>query len=311
MDTIYNQRLDTSAEQGVFPDGISRAIREAAQTECLGDNIEINTLDLRLQNDHVIETVGPPTFCIAVFLEGYGQLSIDNGPTLDIKPGMTVVFHAPVSAKGRTLFLGDHRLHCLDMRFSLDYLCSFGIDSLTRLIPMFQHNCSVADLMMLARPTSTRLMSIAKEIMHCSMTGLARNVFLQAKALEALSQVLAVIEQPDSNQPKLSKIDQIKVQQAIQLIDQDYQSPWTISRLAREVGLNERKLKTGFHRLVQSTVHNYLEETRLNEAKTLLAQGSKVTDVAMAVGYANPSHFAKRFKQRFDIAPSQWNLRQE
>lgn len=308
MDTIYNRSLSNAESKDVFRDNVSREIREAAQSEQLGGNIEINTLDLRLKEDHIIETEGPPTFCIAVFLDGYGQLSIDQGPPLNIEPGMTVVFHAPVSANGRTLFLGNHRLHCLDMRYSPEYLCSFGVDSLTRLIPMFQHNCSVADFMMLARPTSARLLSIAKEIMNCSMTGLARNVFLQAKALEALSQVLEVLEQPDTNQPKLSKADQQKVQQAIQLIDQEYQAAWTIPRLAREVGLNERKLKTGFHRLVQSTVHNYLEETRLNAARTLLADGAKVTDVAMAVGYANPSHFAKRFKQRFDTSPSQWAL---
>lgn len=306
MDTIYTEALNFDQPLTTLSSRFPQQLQAATKSELASDDIQINTLDLQLQQDHLIETAGPPTFCIAIFFDGRGALSIENGPQLAIEPGMTVVFHAPDSIRGRTLFQQNSHLHCLDLRFSPDYLCSLGVDSLTRLIPMFQQNCSVADVMMLARPTSAKLMTIAQSIMQCDIGGLARNVFLQAKALEALAYVLSEFEQPDMHLAKLSKADQQKVKRAIQLLDQQYQNSWTIANLSKEVGLNERKLKSGFHRLVQSTVHNYLEQARLNAAKQLLQQGDKVIDVALAVGYANPSHFAKRFKQRFAMSPRQW-----
>lgn len=302
MDTIYSR----SGQFDSAPGGIDQAIRAATHTEQLNDHIQINTLKMELIENQVIDAKGPPTFCIAVFMDGYGQLTIENGPALQIEPGMAVVFHAPQSVHGRTIFYGDNQLYCLDLRFSPAWLCSFGVSSLSRMIPLFQHNCSVEDIMMLARPASARLMAIAREILDCPMTGLARTIFLQAKALEALAQVLATLEPPAEHHPQLNRPDHQKIRQAIQLLDQHYAVPWTIARLAREVGINERKLKSGFHQLAQSTVHNYLEEVRLNAAKEMLEQGDKVIDVALAVGYATSSHFTKRFRQRFDMVPSQW-----
>ena len=270
MDTIYSQD-PTATEREQFLRQATPSVRQAAQSELVGGNIQLNTLDLWVAEDQVIEAQGPATFCIAVFLEGRGQLSIKDGPQLAIEPGMTVVFHAPQPTFGSTLFLGDHQLHCLDIRYSLDFLSSVGVDSLQRLVPMFQQDCSVANVTMLARPTSSRLMGIAKDILSCSMQGLARSVYLQGKSLEALAQVLEVLEPVSDNQPRLSKQDRQRVQQAISLLDQQFQVPWTIARLAREVGINERKLKSGFHQLVQSTVHSYLEGNRLNAARDLLS----------------------------------------
>lgn len=302
MKTIYTSNLVPSLNTAIAQSAISKNI----VTEQVGGNLQISTLDFHLDEEKVMHFEGPATFCIAVFLNGSGELSIDSGKALKIEPNMTVVFHSSENVKGRTVFAADSHLHCLDMRYSLEYLSSFGLANLDLLIPMFEHNHSVASITMLAKPTSIKLKMIVKDILECEMTGVARSLYLQGKGLEALAYILNNLEQRSAAKVKLSRQDHLKVQQAIKLLEQHYEQPWTIARLSKEVGLNQSKLKQGFHLAVQSTVHNYLEEVRLRTAQQLLEQGNKVIDVCIATGYSNPSHFSKRFKQRFTVKPSQW-----
>ena len=277
-------------------------------TEQVGDHLQISTLDFILNTQREIHSEGPATFCIAIFLDGKGELSIDSGKALPIKADMTVVFHSTEPVSGRTVFAADSRIHCLDFRYSLEYLSTFGVAKLDRIIPMFEKNHSVAKVTMLAKKTSFKLKLITREILDCDMKGIARSLFLQGKALEVLAHILSGFEHTESPL-KLSKADQEKIQRAITLLEELFDQPWTIASLAQSVGLNQSKLKQGFHLAVQSTMHNYLEEVRLTTAQHLLEQGHKVIDVCLATGYSTPSHFSKRFKQRFSIKPSQWKSR--
>ncbi|NYZ13884.1 helix-turn-helix domain-containing protein [Azospirillum sp. RWY-5-1] len=46
--------------------------------------------------------------------------------------------------------------------------------------------------------------------------------------------------------------------------------------------------------------------TRVDCAARLLRDGQSVTEAALAAGYANPSHFAKRFRLRHGQPPRAW-----
>lgn len=302
MKTIYTDNLFPIINKEISTSSASQEII----TEQLGENLQISTLDFHLSKEKVMHFEGPATFCIAVFIDGNGELSIDAGKVLKIQPNMTVVFHSNSVVRGRTVFSADSHLHCLDLRYSLDFLSSFGLVNLDQLIPMFEHNHSVAAVTMLARPTSIKLKIIAKDIISCQMTGVARSLYLQGKGLEALAYIMSNFEKRHATKVKLSRQDHLKIQQAIKFLELEYDQPWTIALLAKQVGLNQSKLKQGFRLAVQSTVHNYLQEIRLSTAQHLLEQGNKVIDVCIATGYSNPSHFSKRFKQRFLVKPSQW-----
>jgi AraC-like DNA-binding protein len=151
------------------------------------------------------------------------------------------------------------------------------------------------------------LQRIAQEVLACRMSGAARRIFLQSKALELLAYVIASCDAQPPSPVGLTRRDRVRVQQADELLCQRYSDPWTIASLAREVGLNERKLKQGFRQLLGRTVHDHLERTRISAAQSLLAEGGLgVTETALAVGYSNPSHFAKIFKRSVGISPSRW-----
>jgi AraC-like DNA-binding protein len=168
-------------------------------------------------------------------------------------------------------------------------------------------DCSVGDVLLLGRPTSAPLAALAREIFSCRYVGSPRRLYLRAKVVEALAHVTAEARELDPAAQQLSRRDRDRIKSAQQLLATRYSERWTISTLAREVGLNERKLKLGFRLAVGRTIIAYLEDQRLAAAAALLADdGSSVTDVAYSVGYRNLSFFAKRFQNRYGLPPRAW-----
>ncbi|MFP4069001.1 MAG: helix-turn-helix transcriptional regulator [Opitutales bacterium] len=78
----------------------------------------------------------------------------------------------------------------------------------------------------------------------------------------------------------------------------------SLADLSRRFHLNEFKLKGGFKALHGTTVFGYLRERRLEAAaRRLRDPRAGVLETALAVGYSNPSHFARNFKARFGLLP--------
>ncbi len=83
----------------------------------------------------------------------------------------------------------------------------------------------------------------------------------------------------------------------------------SLAGLSRRFHLNECKLKRDFKALHGITVFGYLRECRLEKAARHLRESNAgVLETALAVGYSNPSHFARNLKARFGLLPKayQW-----
>ena len=77
--------------------------------------------------------------------------------------------------------------------------------------------------------------------------------------------------------------------------------------LARQVGLNDYKLKLGFRQMLGTTVFGYLHQCRMEQARHLLAtKDVTVTEVVRAVGYSNRGHFAAAFKRKYGVTPREF-----
>jgi AraC family transcriptional regulator len=80
-----------------------------------------------------------------------------------------------------------------------------------------------------------------------------------------------------------------------------------LDRLATQAGLS----KFHFHRLFKSAMGvspaHYHIDLRMDVARRLLRETKKsVVEVALDVGYANPSHFAKLFRRQTGLSPSDY-----
>ncbi|MEM9985005.1 MAG: helix-turn-helix transcriptional regulator [Bacteroidota bacterium] len=81
----------------------------------------------------------------------------------------------------------------------------------------------------------------------------------------------------------------------------------TVSHLSTEFFMSESTLLRTLKRLTGLSPAQYLKEIRLNRARFLLERGEvrSIGEVTSEVGYGSPRSFARSFKKRYGITPSQ------
>ncbi len=96
--------------------------------------------------------------------------------------------------------------------------------------------------------------------------------------------------------PKLSSV--------IQMMENNIEEPKSPSLLAKEVGMSTRQLERLFRRYLNRSPKRYYMELRLQKARNLLMQTDmSVINVALACGFASPSHFSKCYRAQYSITP--------
>ncbi len=81
----------------------------------------------------------------------------------------------------------------------------------------------------------------------------------------------------------------------------------SLAALAALVGMDERGFTGAFRDAFGVSPWQYVMRARLDEAARLLWYGEEpVTEVALATGFASPSHFATAFARRFGVPPSRY-----
>jgi AraC-like DNA-binding protein len=99
------------------------------------------------------------------------------------------------------------------------------------------------------------------------------------------------------------------VRLAIELIESDPATSWSITELARAVGVSVRSLENGFRRYLGTTPLAYLHSCRLDRAHDDLRRSSiaetTVTDVAFRWGFSHLGRFARAYRERFGVNPSE------
>ncbi len=139
--------------------------------------------------------------------------------------------------------------------------------------------------------------------------GLTRSTFIEGKALELLSKQLKQFED-DLNSPSkkitLRKFDLGKIKEARDILIEDLKNPPTIEELALKTGINRTKLKTGFKKVFELTINEYLRNERLEKASILLLNGMPVKEVSEQIGYVNSGHFANKFKKKYGVLPKDY-----
>jgi len=159
---------------------------------------------------------------------------------------------------------------------------------------------------------------VLQQILHCSYQGWMRYLYLESKALELLSlqfahwQVDNLSVKPTLSKSTILRSDDIqRLHCAREILIKHPTEPPSLMELARQVGLNDRKLKQGFRQLFGTSVFGYLQDYRMQQAKQLLHDSDlSVAAIAATVGYRNPEAFSTAFRRKFDISPKAYQLSQ-
>lgn len=275
------------------------------------DDVTIYIIDVLPSEDMVFTPEGPATFSLSVFLDGMGTLSVDGASPFTITPGSAVLFACNHVTRGENHISAGKRLHVVDIRFEARLLEKLGGVSLARLggALMTEHSLPEQDVFLIGFKAPAELLGVAAAFGNCQIKDpLPRRLHLYSKAIEALSIGLdSLSKHADAGGPRPLSPDELqKLDAAVDIIGSDYSADWTIAKLARRVGLNERRLKEGFRLAIGQSVHSYLRTVRLDAAALLLSNGASVTEAAHAVGFENLSHFSKIFREHKGMLPSRY-----
>ncbi len=100
------------------------------------------------------------------------------------------------------------------------------------------------------------------------------------------------------------RVAQERVEQVIFLLKQNLVEPPPLEELGKKIGCSPSYLSRTFSSHTGQTITQYLRRLRMDRAAELLRQGElNVTEVALEVGYASPSHFSQTFHETFGCCP--------
>jgi AraC-like DNA-binding protein len=82
---------------------------------------------------------------------------------------------------------------------------------------------------------------------------------------------------------------------------------FSVEQLAQEIGMSKAQLLRKVRAVTGAAPRDLIRSHRLQRAAHLLASGyGNVTEVAYAVGMESLSTFAKRFREQYGVAPSEY-----
>lgn len=140
---------------------------------------------------------------------------------------------------------------------------------------------------------------------HPPVYAAAQRIWYHAKALEVAA---AFLYQPGESDElfcqRQKRKNQERVQGVVAVLTQNLAEGLSLEEIGRRVGCSHFHLSRVFSQETGKSIFEYLRELRLERAAELLREGKlSVTQVALDVGYASPSHFSAAFHDAYGCCP--------
>lgn len=98
--------------------------------------------------------------------------------------------------------------------------------------------------------------------------------------------------------------------EACAIVEAEYADDLALDDIARRVASSRRQLQRAYAEIGDTTFRDHLTAVRMRRAAELLeARSLTVREVAHRVGYRQPAQFAKAFRRRHGLAPSDFRAR--
>lgn len=117
-------------------------------------------------------------------------------------------------------------------------------------------------------------------------------------------------QQSAPEQAASTDAEQLILQAALRLIEQNLADLPPLVDIARKVGTYDKRLSTIFRNHLGTTVFAHVREMRMRRGQKLLADsGMSVQDIAEQVGFRSACNFTTAFRERHGVTPSQFRER--
>jgi AraC-like DNA-binding protein len=166
-----------------------------------------------------------------------------------------------------------------------------------------------SDMTLHQLPLRLDVQNAIQQLLDAPFAGRQRLHFCAAKVMEVLclcARDLAAL--PESERPPMAftSRDLRLFERAREILSTQFCPQPTIAALARALGTNTSKLKTGFKMLYGTTIFEFRNHHRMMHAMALLASGDlPIGVVASRVGYHRQASFSLAFKTFFGKLPSE------
>ena len=183
--------------------------------------------------------------------------------------------------------------------FTKELLSTFGID-----LFQMEERLNLKNKWFLARQSEEMDHFYGEILEIVSFQGEVRNPGrLRLKVLELL-QGISMMDNASDDEHAYFTAEQIeKTKQIAADMVSDPESRKTLEERAREQGISPSAFHKVFLQIYDCTPHLYLKKYKMNLACIALGEGRKVSDVALELGYSNPSKFSKAFQSVYGVLP--------
>ena len=151
----------------------------------------------------------------------------------------------------------------------------------------------------------------AEHMQESILTGADRTL-LQLDALRFLFSLMDVFSEAPARRTYMTQ-SQVQIAKTVRdLLTSDLHRRYSASELAARFSVSETSLKNYFRAVYGVGYAEFQREQRMNRAAQLLREEKlSVAEITEAVGYTNPSRFAKAFREHFGVSPLEYRRLQK
>jgi len=237
-------------------------------------------------------------------LDGHGFVE-SNGARAEFSPGSAGFYHRAselLTAKRSA----NQRHQFLTVEFSCPFLAKHlaGTESLLHpLVKSAIEGCPCEHVSGTTVKLTAAQQQIVSSLRQPPVYASAQPLWYQCKALEL---AVTFLFQPPKEFfcTRQQRVAQERVEQVIFLLKQNLAEPPSLEELGKKIGCSHFYLSRIFSTQTGQTITQYLRRLRMEKAAELLRSGEyNVTEAALEVGYASPSHFSQAFHEAFGCCP--------
>ncbi|MBT2560145.1 helix-turn-helix transcriptional regulator [Pedobacter sp. ISL-68] len=207
----------------------------------------------------------------------------------EVKPGIDYVYFLVVLSK-------DYYLHLVDFHSPLHE--KFVMEMEQGIYTSF------AEKDLFVTPEMRRSID---DILSCKQDGELKRMYTDARILELIMYQLEQFSSfPDEDKYTFKSEDLLKLEEAREILEQQFIQPPTQKQLSKIIFLNEFKLRSGFKKYYGTTIYDYITGLRMKQARKLIVEEKRnMYEVGVLVGFKHQGSFTHAFKKYYGILPSE------
>jgi AraC-like DNA-binding protein len=147
------------------------------------------------------------------------------------------------------------------------------------------------------------ILQCCEAVWQCTMKGFERELFIRAKAQEALALFLHQHRQMHevNATPRVNQLNEI-----LHHVQTNLGQEWSLSSVARLAGSNRTYVKQDIKALIGLSFRDWLKQARIDAARVQLSGEEPIAEIAHNVGFKSQAHFATLFKSELGVTPSEY-----